>query len=254
MFDILLLFVLGSIIGSFLNVCIYRLPVNLSLWKPGSFCPHCKKHITIWNNIPIISFLLLKGKCVHCKNSISIQYILVEVLTAIVTVLTYEYYALSNMFIIYSVFMYFLIVIGFIDFKTQLIHNKVLVTLLLFAIMAQMISPFTRWQNALLGMLTGGGTMFLVSLLGKALFKKESLGMGDVKLAAVAGFFLGWQNILIAVYTGFVFALITIIITNSMKRTSIVGYVPLGPFLAMGIITFIFWGKEIIQIYLSLVI
>jgi len=150
--------------------------------------------------------------------------------------------------------MYFLIVIGFIDFKTQLIFNKVLMALLLFAMIAQMVSPFTAWQDALLGMLSGGGAMLLVSLLGKALFKKESLGMGDVKLAAVAGFFLGWQHILIAIYTGFVFALITMVLIHSIKRTRIVGYVPLGPFLAMGIITFIIWGKEIIQIYLSLVI
>ena len=254
MLEILLLFILGSIIGSFLNVCIYRLPLNLSLWKPGSFCPHCKKHITIWNNIPIVSYLLLKRKCAHCKNPISVQYILIEVLTGIVTVLTYEYYALSNMFIINLVFMYFLIVIGFIDLKTRLIYNRVLVSLLLFAIMAQTVSPFTQWQNALLGVLIGGGAMYLVSLLGKAVLKKESLGMGDVKLAAVAGFFLGWQNILIAVYTGFVFALITMLMINSIKRSRIVGYIPLGPFLALGIITFIFWGKDIVQIYLSLVV
>jgi leader peptidase (prepilin peptidase)/N-methyltransferase len=254
MLEILLLFILGSIIGSFLNVCIYRLPVNLSLWKPRSFCPHCKKRIALWNNIPIISYLLLKGKCAHCKSSISVQYVLVEVLTGIITVLSYEYYALSNMFIIYSVFMYFLIVIGFIDLKTRLIYNRVLVSLLLFAIIAQTVSPFTQWPNALLGILTGGGAMLLVSLLGKVLLKKESLGMGDVKLAAVAGFFLGWQNILIAVYTGFVFALITMMVINSIKRTRIVGYIPLGPFLALGIITFIFWGQDIVQIYLSLVI
>ena len=254
MSEILLLFILGSIIGSFLNVCIYRLPLKLSLWKPGSFCPHCKKHITLWNNIPIISYLLLKGKCAHCKNAIAVHYILVEVLTGIVTVLSYEYYGLSNMFIIYSVFMYFLIVIGFIDLKTRLIYNSVLVSLLFFAIIAQTVSPFTQWQIALLGMLTGGGAMLLVSFLGKVLFKKESLGMGDVKLAAVAGFFLGWQNILIAIYTGFVFALITMMMINVVKRTRIVGYIPLGPFLALGIITFIFWGKDIIQIYLSLVV
>ena len=135
-----------------------------------------------------------------------------------------------------------------------MIYNKVLIVLFLFLLLAQFYSPFISWKNAFIGALTGGGSMFIIALLGKMLFKKESLGMGDVKLAATSGFFIGWQKILIALYAGFVIAFLTIIIINRFKKTKVTGYVPLGPFLALGIIIFLFWGQQLIQLYLSLVI
>ena len=249
----LILFILGAVIGSFLNVCIYRLPQKISLWKPASFCPNCKKPVPVWSNIPVFGFFIVKGKCVYCKNPISLQYIGVEIFSGLLTVLAYKYFALSNLFILYSVFMYFLIVIGLIDLKIQLIYNKVLLVLLSFAVVFQIFWPFTSWPDALTGLAVGSGTMFLISLLGKLLFKKESLGMGDVKLAAVAGFIVGWQFVLIAIYAGFVFALITMILLNRIKGTQLSGYIPLGPFLALGIMVFLFWGNQIIEVYMSLV-
>ncbi len=254
MVEISFIFIVGSIIGSFLNVCIYRLPEKVSLVFPSSFCPVCKEGIPFWVNIPILGYLILKGKCIKCASTISPRYLFVELLTAILSVFCYFQFGLSIQFFIYSIFIYFLIVIAFIDIKTHLIYNKVLITFISIGLITQIIIPFIPWEQAVLGMLSGGLSMFFISLLGKWLFKKESLGMGDVKLAAVAGFFTGWLNILIALYLGFILAFVTITLQNRFKKTKISGYIPLGPFMAAGLIVFLFWGKEISNFYLSIVL
>lgn len=169
------------------------------------------------------------------------------------TLLTFHYFGFTSLFFIYTVFIYFLIVIGFIDYKTHLIFNKVLLALFIFGVSAQLLFPFIAWKDAVLGLVLGGISMFLIAVLGKAVFKKESMGMGDVKMAMVAGFFVGWQNILIALYVGFVLAFLTMIIISAIKKSKIQGYIPLGPFLAAGLVVFLFWGKQIIHMYLKLV-
>lgn len=252
--DFFFLFFMGSILGSFLNVCIYRLPENLSIVKPRSFCPSCKQPIKAWQNIPILSYLLLKGKCGNCGKKISIQYPLVEMISGIVTVLAYYHFSLNPQFFIYLVFIYFLIVIAFVDYKTQLIYNKVLLLLLIYGIAGELVFRFINLQDALFGILAGGGSMFLISLLGKAMFKKDALGMGDIKMAAVAGFYVGWLNILIALYVGFVLAFLVMVIRSIIKKTKLQGRIPLGPFLALGLVVFLFWGKQIVGFYLSIVI
>ncbi|MCB0283667.1 MAG: prepilin peptidase [Calditrichaeota bacterium] len=252
--DFLFVFFLGNIFGSFLNVCIYRLPENLSLVKPGSFCPSCKNPVRAWQNVPIFSYVFLKGKCGNCGSRISAQYPIVELISGLITVLTYYYFGLTPVFFVYTVFIYFLIVIAFIDYKTELIYNKVLITLLVFGLIFNVFYPFMAWEAGLYGLLAGGGILFLFSLLGKILFKKEALGMGDVKLAAVAGFFLGMQNVLIAIYFGFIIALVTMVVLRIFKKAELKGKIPLGPFLAAGLIVFLFWGKLIINVYFSYVL
>jgi leader peptidase (prepilin peptidase) / N-methyltransferase len=255
MIELIIIFILGSIIGSFLNVCIYRLPQKISLVFPSSFCPACKEKIPTWSNIPIIGFFMVKGKCRACSSKISKRYPFVEILSGILTVVSFIHFGLGVSFFIYSLFIYFLIVIAFIDLKTHLIYNKVLFALLAAGISTQLFSPFITWEEGLLGFVAGGLSMFLISLLGKVLFKKESLGMGDVKLAAVAGFFTGWVNVLMALYLGFVLAFVTIIIYNKFQKTQIKNdHIPLGPFLALGLILFLFWGDQILQFYLSIVL
>lgn len=207
----------------------------------------------IWANIPIIGWLFLKGRCTHCNERISIQYPLVELLTAGLTLLSFYIYGATIIGVVFTVFIWFLIVIAIIDFKTQLIFNKVLITLLLFGLVAQFFFPFTTWSEAGIGFLAGGFSMLAIALLGKAMFKKESLGMGDVKFAAVAGFFVGWSSVLIALYIGFIFAFLTMIITGRIKKQEMGKYIPLGPFLAAGLVTFLFWGKELTQLYWNLV-
>ncbi|KAA3617276.1 MAG: prepilin peptidase [Calditrichaeota bacterium] len=251
--ELVFAFIIGSSIGSFLNVCIYRLVEKKSLIFPGSFCPECKKNIPAWSNIPLLGFILLRGKCYKCSANISFRYPLVELLAGVFTVFSFLHFGLSISFVVYSVFIYFLIVIAFIDIQTHLIYNKVLIVLLIFGLFSQILFTFIPWDEALLGLATGGLTMWLISILGKWMFKKESLGMGDVKLAAVAGFFTGWLNVLIALYLGFILAFIAITLHNKFKKIKITGYIPLGPFLAGGLIVFLFWGDEISKFYITLV-
>lgn len=230
------------------------MPQKISIVLPGSFCPKCKTKISWWSNIPILGFIFLKGKCSSCHEPISHQYPLIELLAGLFAVLTFYYFGPSIKFLAYTNLIYFLIVIAFIDAKTHLIYNKVLIFLLGSGFLYQIISPFILWQDALLGMVVGGTAMFMVSILGRMLFKKDSLGMGDVKLAIAAGFFVGWKSILIALYFGFLLAFISIIFINRFRKNKIEGYIPLAPFLAGGLIVFLFWGNQLIQIYWSLVI
>ncbi len=249
----LFLFCIGAVFGSFLNVCIYRLPKSQSLAKPGSHCPHCKKPIPFYLNIPILSYLVIRGRCRSCGSKISIQYPLVELAAGVLTLLAFHKFGLSASFFFYTVFIYFLIVIAVIDLRTQMIYNKVLILLFIYGLIFNLLFPVISWQVAGLGLLLGGGAMLLFAVLGKALFKKESLGMGDVKLAACGGFFLGWKMILIALYGGFFLALILIIFLKLLRLMPKNEYIPLAPFLAAGLIVFLFWGNWLIDNYFQLI-
>lgn len=244
-----LLFIFGTVIGSFLNVCIHRIPRKMSVVSPRSFCPNCNAHIPLYHNIPVFSYLWLRGKCFNCQSGISIGYPIVEILTGILTVFTYAQFGFSPEFIFYAVFVYFLIVISFIDLATKLILNKLLILLLLTGVLMNLLFKVISWNEALIGFLCGGALMVLIALLGKLIFHKESLGMGDIKFAAVAGFFLGWKMILIATFLGFIISLPVLLTMMLLGKIRLGDYVPLGPFLAVAMITLIYWGNEILIWY-----
>jgi len=249
------IFILGISLGSFINVVAYRLPLKKSIIFPSSSCISCNAKIPFWANVPVLGFLFVKGRCVNCKEKISVQYPIVELLAGLITVLCYYKYGISILFFVYVVFIYFLLTISLIDIKTRLIYDKILVIMLALGVLVQLILPFTLWMEALYGFFAGGLSMFLISILGKFAFKKESLGMGDVKLAAVSGFFVGWFNVLIALYFGFVLAFLTMIIIARIKKIQLTGfYFPFGPFIAGGLIIFLFWGNEITALYLNMVL
>lgn len=252
--DVMLLFFLGgSMVGSFLNVVIYRLPQKISVIMPSSFCPKCKNKIRFWANIPLLGYVVSRGKCHHCQQAISLQYPIVEFITGVLTAIAFFHFGLTIHFFIYSIFIYFLIVIAAIDIKTHLIYNKVLIALLGTGLVTQLIQPFTSWEQAVYGMVAGFVAMFFIAALGKVMFKKESLGMGDVKLAAVAGFFTGWLDVLIALYLGFVLAFIVMMIKNRVTEKPASEYIPLGPFLAGGLVIFLIWGQDISALYQKII-
>lgn len=247
-------FLIGAVIGSFLNVCIHRIPHKKSIISPASHCPHCEKKIPFYYNIPILSYFWLKGKCFSCKSKISFRYLVVEVLSGLLTLLTFLHFGLGKQFFFYTIFIYFLITISFIDIDTKLILNKLLVYLLIFGLIANLFLNVIPWQEALFGVVAGGVLMILIALLGKILFRKDSLGMGDVKFAAVAGFFLGWKMIIIATFCGFALSLPVLILLMVKGKSKLGDYVPLGPFLAVALVIFVFWGNLIINWYLNLFI
>jgi leader peptidase (prepilin peptidase) / N-methyltransferase len=244
-----LIFIAGAILGSFLNVCIYRVPRGISLIKPRSYCPSCKKTIPIFFNIPILSWIALRGKCSTCKATISLRYPLVEALAGLLALVTFWRFGLTGQFPFYTVFIYFLIVISFIDIDTKLILNKLLVLMLATGIILNFIFGVISWNDGLLGILAGGALMLSIGLIGKLILRKESLGMGDVKLAAVAGYFLGWKMILLSTFFGFFLSLPVLLVLMFFGKLRFGQYVPLGPFLALALITFVYWGEIIVQWY-----
>jgi len=244
---------LGLIIGSFSNVCIYRIPRNESLIRPGSHCPKCNQPIKFYDNIPLVSFIILKGKCRYCKGKISWQYPLVEFLTGIIYLLLFLRYGLQLVTFVYMFFCSALIIITFIDLKENIIPDVLSLPFLLLGFLMSFFLKNLSPINSLLGILAGGGVLLLVAILGSFLFKKEAMGGGDIKLAAMVGAFLGWQLTLLSLFLSFFTgAIIGIVILIKNKGES--DPIPFGPFIALGTIIALFFGHSIINWYLSLVI
>jgi leader peptidase (prepilin peptidase)/N-methyltransferase len=242
----------GLVVGSFLNVCIVRIPAGTSIVRPGSHCPNCQHPLRWYHNIPLLSFLLLKGKCAFCQANISWRYPMIELSASAIAVVTFHHFGQSAQFVFYLGFIWTLLVIALIDWSTGLIHNKILISLFVFGLMVNLVAPVRGWEDALTGTALGGGSVYIFAVLGRRLFHRESMGMGDVKLAAVAGLFLGVKLILIALYAGFVFAFIYILILRAFRRKQVPEQIHMGPFLAIGLVVFLFWGDRLIHLYLNL--
>ena len=247
----MIVFLLGLVIGSFSNVCIYRLPRNESLVRPGSHCPQCSKPIPFYDNIPIISYLLLKGKCRYCGQSIPPQYPIVELATGLFYLALYLFYGLQPIAIVYMLLCTLLIIISFIDLRERIIPDVLSVP---FIIIGFAFSFFLRNINpldSLLGILAGGGSLLLIAIVGSKLFKKEAMGGGDIKLAAMLGAFLGWQLTLLSLFLGFfVGSVIGVLIMVTSKNKNDV--IPFGPFIALGAMISMFWGQAILHWYLMI--
>lgn len=245
-----LFFVFGLIFGSFLNVCIYRLPRGESIVWPASHCPVCKMEIKPWDNVPVLSFIILRGRCRSCKAKIHWRYPLVELLTGVLFLSLFLKFGLTGEGIVFLFLAALLVVITFIDIEYQLILNKItLPGLLLGAILSWQFGSAHLWQIGL-GLVIGGGSLVLVALLGKGLFGKESMGMGDVKMAAMIGVFIGAKGVAISLFLGFLIAGIFSFVGMAIKKVKRSSYIPFGPFIAGGTLVYIFWGENIITWYL----
>jgi len=244
--------ILGGLIGSFLNVCIARLPKDESIVFPGSHCPRCGHPIRFYDNIPIISYLVLKGKCRDCQASISIQYPLVEGITALGSFLLFLRFGPSVAYLIYFVFLGALILITVIDLYHQIIPDVISLPGIGVGLLASLILPGITFWNSLVGALVGGGSLFIVATVYQWLFKREGMGGGDVKLLAMIGAFLGWKavilTILLSSFIGSVVGILIILIKGKDFKYAI----PFGPFLAAGAVISLSCGEEIIHWYLSL--
>lgn len=235
---LLFVFGLGACIGSFLNVCIYRMPRDVSVVRPRSSCPHCKAPIPWYENIPILSFLWLRGRCGRCRRAISVRYLLIEVVSGIFWSFLWAQYGLSMMFVINLIFFSLLIVVIVTDFETGLIPDLItlpgIVLGLLFSLIGQDNFPQAVWYERLLsslaGLLLGGGALLLTGWFGKLVFRKDSMGGGDVKLLAMIGTFIGPMNValvfLLAPFPALPFALWQ----RFVKKQETI---PFGPFLAL---------------------
>lgn len=249
---IIIIIVFGFAWGSFLNVLIYRIPRDMSLIKPASSCPHCKKKIKVYDNIPIISYLTLGGKCRYCRAKIPFSYPLVEFLTPLSFVLIYSQHSLSFFFFASCLFASAMIVLGFIDFYHMIIPDEITMPGLVLALVYSFFREDVNITQALIGAVSGAGFLLLVYGAYLLLRKKEGLGMGDVTMMLLIGAYLGWrQAFFTLILASFVGALVGVIVILFRKKDFQYS-LPFGTFLAPAAFFSLLWGEKILRAYLSL--
>jgi leader peptidase (prepilin peptidase)/N-methyltransferase len=261
-----LFFVVGAMIGSFLNVCIVRLPLEKSIVFPGSHCVACRTPIQWYDNIPLISWLILGGRCRACHEKISFRYWLVEFLTGATFFLFYLYFGPQAVLYPYLVMISGFIVATFVDLEHRIIPDEVSIGGIIAGVFFSLIipqlhgvrSPFLGAGLSLLGVLVGGGSIYLMGVIGDFVFKKETMGGGDVKLMGMVGAFMGWKLALltffIAPFFGVLFSLGSlygIIKTFLTKKEYSSTYISYGPYLVGGAVVSLFWGEKIIYFFMT---
>lgn len=246
-------FAFGACIGSFLNVCIYRIPLNISVVTPPSSCPGCKEPIRFYDNIPIISYLILRGKCRKCGTSISAKYPAIEFLTGIMAVATWVYFDTTGSAIVYFIFISSLIVITFIDIDYRIIPNAItLPGIPIAALAASFFIPGMTPLQAIIGLLAGGGSLYSVALIYALLTGKEGMGGGDIKLLAMIGALTGIKGVVLTVLLSSISGTIAGIGTMIFKRKKDLKLaIPFGPFLSIGAVIHLFFGNQLINWYFS---
>jgi len=244
--------VFGAIVGSFLNVCIVRLPKEESIVWPGSHCPRCRKPISYYDNVPLISYLVLRGRCRHCRESISLQYPLVEGVTAISSFLLFLRYGASPSYLFYFAFVAALIVITVIDLYHQIIPDVISLPGIGVGLIGALFIPQITFFKSLMGVILGGGSLFLVAMLYQWLCKREGMGGGDVKLLAMIGAFLGWDAVILTILLGSLIGSVSGITIMLIKGKGFKYAIPFGPFLSIGAVIALFYKNEIIFWYLHL--
>ncbi len=256
-----IIFVFGSAIGSFINVVVYRLPAKLSILWPPSRCPNCLNQLRAYDNVPILGWLWLRGRCRYCKNKISQRYPLIEALTGIVFVLLFCRFGVSPLTLGYCAFVSWLLALSLIDLDTMTLPNQLTQSGLVLGIGFQVMLSFwseahSQWENQLI-VAIGGAVLGLwlfdaIALLGSMIFQKSAMGGGDAKLAAMMGAWLGWKHLLLAGFIACAFGAFfgySAIALGWLKRSS---KMPFGPFLALGSILTLFGGEAILGRYLQL--
>lgn len=247
----ILIFIIGLLLGSFYNVCIYRIPRAESIAFPPSHCTACNTRLKWFDLIPVFSYLFLKGGCRYCRVKISLQYPLVELLTGAAFLVSFIKFGFSWAFVTGIVLISILIIETFIDLEHQIIPNGLVLAGTIAAIIFSLFNLYVNWKDALIGMLVGGGTFLLVAVLSALILKKEGMGGGDIKLMGMIGLFLGWKltslSILLSIYLG---GLIggALLLLRIKKRGD---HIPYGPFIAIGTIIAVFFGNDIISWYLQ---
>jgi leader peptidase (prepilin peptidase)/N-methyltransferase len=256
----LIAFVFGAIAGSFLNVCIVRIPKHESLVSPPSHCPQCKNPIRFYNNVPLVSYLFLLGRCRACRRRISPRYFIVELITGLFAVALFREFGLGFTFAVSFVFVAALLVISFIDLAERIVPDVVSLPGIVAGLAVSIINWYFAFDShsvipspvsSALGVLIGGGLLLSVAWAYQSLTGVEGMGGGDVKLLAMIGAFLGWPSVPIALFfasvSGSVIGLALMLKTRSDGKYAI----PFAPFLCMGAVFHLFFGQTVISFYLA---
>lgn len=250
-FSQLAVFLLGCCLGSFYNVVIYRLPRHESLVSPGSKCPGCGDPIAAYDNIPIISYLVLGGRCRKCRSSISVRYPLIEAAAGLMAVLLFRRYGLHPQFGIEFVFLSLLLVIAIIDLDTFLIPDVLSLPGIVIGFAFSFFTPRLSWTDSLLGIFLGGGLLYLIAAGYALLRHKEGMGGGDIKLLGMIGAFVGWPGVLFTVLFSSIFGMIIAAPLLLRKGKGLGSAIPYGPFLSFAAACYIFWGQLVYDWYFN---
>lgn len=242
-----LVFVIGLIIGSFLNVCIYRLPLGQSVVRPPSHCVQCGHRLGVIDLLPVVSYLALQGRCRHCGQAYSGRYLLVEVLTGLLFVWCYVVFGGSFLLIKALLFTAFMICITYIDYDHRLILDKVLLWLAAAGVIIEAAWPSLSIGSIVAGILTGGGVLLLIAIVSGG-----GMGMGDVKFALALGVWLGLPQMLLLLFLSFLLGGVagTVALACGWKKRK--DAIPFGPFMAIAAFFSLLYGQEIIAWYLAL--
>lgn len=266
---------LGLIIGSFLNVCIYRIPLKKSVVFPGSGCPNCGTAIRPYDNIPVLSYILLRGKCRFCSHPISLQYPLVELLTGMAFYGCARVWGFASPTYVNSVFLAVIIILIFTDYHHRILPNVLTLPGILAGILLspfQMFAVYTGlldvkaasllglgetplalpWIGSLMGVLLGGGSLLLVGFAYEKLRKRQGLGMGDVKMMAMVGAFLGYRLALLTIFAGSLLGTILGIFLIIFRKSNLQTKLAFGVFLGAGAAFSLFRGLSFLDWYLSM--
>lgn len=244
-------FIFGICIGSFLNVCIYRLPLAKSIVYPPSSCPECREPIRFYDNIPVVSYILLKGRCRFCATKISVRYPLVELLSGLFAVSVYLKFGLTLEALITYCFMASLIIIIYIDIDHFIIPDCITLPGILIGFLASFFADGMTYKDSGLGILIGGGTLWMVAFGYQLLMKKEGMGGGDIKLLAMIGAFIGWKGVLLTIFLASVIGTVANVPGMLMSKKFFNYKLPFGPFIAIGAMIDVFFGDPIVSFYLN---
>ncbi|MHB8092529.1 MAG: prepilin peptidase [Syntrophales bacterium] len=242
----------GAAIGSFLNVCISRIPEGVSIVHPRSRCPQCGHPIRFYDNIPVLSFLLLSGKCRDCGKRISLLYPVVEILTAVLAFITLQKFGLTPLWGVAFLFVCVLVVISFIDLEHQIIpHVLTLTGIPVFAILAVFFRGLAI-SEVFFGIMVGAGSLYFVAVYYEALTGRDGMGGGDVNLLAMLGAFFGWKALLLILLVASFSGAVVGIAVMLMKGKDMKYAVPFGPFLSLAAVIHLFWGEELSRLLFNI--
>ena len=246
--QVIFIFALGLAAGSFSNVCIHRIPRKESVVFPVSHCTACDTPIRAFDNIPVLSFLLLSGKCRACGKAISKVYPLIELITAVTLLAGFVRFGISWELLIFFIVGPTLIVITVIDLRHQIIPDIITLPGIAFGLLAG--SYMVGWQNSLLGLALGGGSFYLIAMVYFWIRGTMGMGGGDIKYIAAAGALLGWQKILLVIFFGAFLGSLVGLSGILMSKMNALSKIPFGPFLTAGTLVALLSGDELIRLYL----
>ena len=247
--DLIFVIILGGLWGSFANVCIYRLPMGKGVVSGRSFCPNCKKLITWKDNIPVISFLFLNGKCRSCKKKISPKYLIVELITIIYFLVVYYLFGISISTLLFLFLGLSFVIIFFIDLKHFIITNVLTFSLMIVGFVKSFdpnLNPiFPNFINSLIGGIFGYFVIWSIIYFYKQVRKKEGMGLGDAKLLSVIGFWFGWISIPFVIFLSSIIALLFVIPSLIKKSKKLSSQIPFGPYIIIGTLIYLIFESNI---------